>query len=541
MFFTAALAVWFGNLEFRKLVRPDEGRYAEIPREMTAGGDWVTPRLNGIKYFEKPPLQYWATAVAYTAFGQHHWTARLWPALTGLLGVLLVGWIGGLLFGPGAGPYAALALGSSVLYTLIAHINTLDMGVTFFLTAALAGFLYAQRPEATPAQQRYGMAWAWAALGGSVLSKGLMGLAVPGGALLTYSLLARDFGVWRRLRLGLGLPLLLLLTVPWFVTVSLANPEFPRFFFIHEHFERFLTRAHGRYQPGWYFVPILLLGILPWLVTLLSALRQAWQDKKSGFHPQRFLLAWVGFTFVFFSVSGSKLPSYILPLFPAAALLMGWHLTQLSGRQLSWHALPAIAAGAVGLALVPQVTRLASIEVPEPLYQAYRPWLTAAALTALATGGAAFVLARQRRCAAAVLALAAGGLGAAQLGLTGHDALSPASSAYHLAQQIRPHLKPGIPFYSVATYEQTLPFYIERTVTLVAYRDELSFGLDQEPGLGLPDLAAFRRAWREQPEALALMSPQTYAQLAAEGLPMAVVARDTRRVVVKTLPPAIRS
>ena len=102
-------SVWFGVIEYRKLVKPDEGRYAEVPREMVATGDWLTPRLNGIKYFEKPPMQYWATATAYFAFGQHHWTARLWSALTGLLGLFVIWFTGRQLFGEPAGTLAALA------------------------------------------------------------------------------------------------------------------------------------------------------------------------------------------------------------------------------------------------------------------------------------------------------------------------------------------------------------------------------------------------------------------------------------------------
>src|SRR3989338_7736323 len=103
----AVAIIWFANIEYRKLIKPDEARYAEIPRERAVSGDWVTPRLNGLKYFEKPPLQYWATATAYTVFGEHQWTARLWPALTGFAGLLLV-WFAGLrLFGrEAAGPAA---------------------------------------------------------------------------------------------------------------------------------------------------------------------------------------------------------------------------------------------------------------------------------------------------------------------------------------------------------------------------------------------------------------------------------------------------
>src|SRR5574340_699124 len=144
---TAIAAIWFANLEYRTLVKPDEGRYAEIPREMVASGDWVTPRLNELKYFEKPPLQYWATATAYTLFGEHQWTSRLWTGLTGFAGILLV-WFAGLrLFGREAAGYAALLLSSSLLYVLMGHINTLDMGVTFFITLGIFGLLLAQAQD----------------------------------------------------------------------------------------------------------------------------------------------------------------------------------------------------------------------------------------------------------------------------------------------------------------------------------------------------------------------------------------------------------
>ena len=140
----AFAVVWFGTLDYRKLIKPDEGRYAEIAREMAVSGDWITPRLNGIKYFEKPPLQYWATAAAFNLFGQDEWTARLWPGITGFLGVLLALYTGTKLFGPAAGGLAAMVLGTSLLYLFIGHINTLDMGVAFFLEAALCAFLLAQ-------------------------------------------------------------------------------------------------------------------------------------------------------------------------------------------------------------------------------------------------------------------------------------------------------------------------------------------------------------------------------------------------------------
>lgn len=533
----AALLIWFGNLEYRKLALSDEGRYAEIPREMAESGDWVTPRLNGIKYFEKPPLQYWATAAAYQLFGERHWTARLWSALTGLLGILLTGYAGRRLFGGNAGLYAALVLGSSLLYVFVGHINTLDMGLTFFMTLSLTGFLLAQRDAATPGENRLWMHVAWGAMALSVLSKGLIGIALPGAVLVIYTLIEGDFALWKKLHLATGALLFLAVAAPWFIAASLVNPEFPRFFFLHEHFERFLTKAHGRYEPWWYFVPILAAGVLPWFVTLFDALLRAWriEDPRQIFRTKRFLLIWAVFIYTFFSVSDSKLSSYILPIFPALALLTAERLTRLSGNVLSWQALPVAALAAVAIGLAPAVEIRASSEASLALYRDYAPWLMAAAAVLFAGGAISWYHFRRDQVKRAVVGLAASGLVCAQLVLTGHESLSPATSAYHLAEKIKPDLRPGVPFYSVGVYEQTLPFYIQRTVTLVAHQDEMEFGLQQEPQRWIPDLASFEQTWRGQPYALAIMSPGRYAQLLSAGLPMRLVARDTRRVVVKTL------
>ena len=145
------MVLWFLPLGSYRLFNPDEGRYAEIPREMVASGDWVTPRLNDLRYFEKPPLQYWATAATFEIFGQHEWTARLWVALSGFLGLLLTAWIGTRLFGPLTGALAALVQGGALLYLGLARISTLDMGLTATLELALVGLAVAgaTRPQCT--------------------------------------------------------------------------------------------------------------------------------------------------------------------------------------------------------------------------------------------------------------------------------------------------------------------------------------------------------------------------------------------------------
>lgn len=524
----ALFLIWFGTLDYRKLVKPDEGRYAEISREMALSGYWVTPRLNGLKYFEKPPLQYWATALAFEAFGQSEWTARLWTALTGFLGVLLAGFTARRLFGPTAAFYAVAILASSLLYVAMAHINTLDMGLSFFLELAVCGFLLAQEGN------RRWMLAAWAGLALAVLSKGIVALVLTGGTLLLYSLLSRDWTPWRRLEFMRGLPLFLLIAAPWFIAVSLANPEFPRFFFIHEHFERFLTTSHRRTAPGWYFVPILILGALPWTNMALQALPQAWAKRAMPeFQARRFLLLWCLVVFAFFSVSQSKLPSYILPLFPALALLLADFLNRMSRRALLGHIGVVALVALTCLLLAPLVANRADEITPPEMVEPYARVAIVSAAIWLAGALLAFGLAWRQRRTPAVLALAVASLLATFGVLLGHENLNRSSSAYFVASQVKPLLTPGVPFYSVRVYDQTLPFYLDRTVTLVQYRDEFSFGQDHEPGKWIPTEAEFRERWLADRDAFALLEPEVYNALRRSGLPMTEVVRDTRRVIVR--------
>lgn len=531
----ALVVIWFGNLEYRKLVKPDEGRYAEIPREMVVTGDWTTPRLNELKYFEKPPLQYWATAVAYEVFGEHQWTSRLWAALTGFAGVLLAWFAGTRLFGRQAGIYAALLLGSSMLYSMMAHINTLDMGVTFFITLGIFSLLIAQK-EIHPARRRNWMWLAWAGLALAVLSKGLMGLILPGAALFLYSVFNRDIIIWKRMHWFSGLAVFLLIAAPWFVLVIKANPEFFDRFFIYEHYTRFTTKVHGRYQPWYYFVPVLALGMLPWLFLMFDALLRTWKNttqQAREFSPERFLLVWAVFIYFFFSISGSKLPSYLLPMFPALALLMGKQIAEMESRRLFWLILPVLFIAAILLGLAPFTAKTADTPLQQELYSAYAVWLTVAAAVWVAGIGAGLWLLRRENKIAAVIVLAFSSLIAAQIGTSGHNTAARDRSAYHVAEAIMPYVKPDIPFYSILYYEQTLPFYIKRTFTLVQYQDEMDFGIQQEPGKWIPDLAGFAERWNKDKEALAIVQTHRFPEVEALHLPMQEIFRDEHFVVVK--------
>lgn len=528
----AGLVLWFGNLDYRKLIKPDEGRYAELSREMAVSGDWVTPRLNAIKYFEKPPLHYWAGAMAFTLFGQHDWTARLWSALTGLLGVALAWYAGRRWFGADAGVYAALVLASSLIYTVMAHLNTLDMGLTLFLFLSLCAFVLAHRDEATTRDNLVWMHVAWAAMAAAVLTKGLIGIVIPGATLVLYTLIQRDWRLWRRLHLITGLLLFLLLAAPWFVLVSKRNPEFAWFFFVHEHLLRYTTKIHQRDEPWHYFIPLLIAGGLPWTVPMFDAAWRSWRADAARFQVRRFLLIWCIFVFLFFSASGSKLPSYILPLFPALALLTGWRLTFISGRTLAWQLAPMAVLAVGGLAALPFIET--SGDTPVALIAAFKPWIAAAAVVTFGAACYAIWVARQGFVPRAIVTVGLAGLLSTQLIATGHEALSPSMSAYHTAQQVKPYLRPGIPFYSVGGYDQTLDFYLGRTVTLVEFRDELDFGLQQEPQLAIASVADWMAVWQRQPYALAVVGPDLYQQLESRGFPMQLIANDHRRFYIKT-------
>jgi 4-amino-4-deoxy-L-arabinose transferase-like glycosyltransferase len=278
---------------------------------------------------------------------------------------------------------------------------------------------------------------------------------------------------------------------------------------------------------------VLLAGMLPWTVTLIDALPRAWKrEPERQFQTRRFLLLWAAVVFVFFSVSSSKLVSYILPMFPALALLIGARLTQISPRAMAWHTLPALLAGVALLALMPGIERYASREVPADLFQHYALWLTTAAVVQIAATAAAAWLAWRRRSAAALAVMACAGLVFAQLALSGHESLSSANSAYYVAQKIKSELKPAMPFYSVDTYDQSLQFYLRRSTTMVVYKDELGFGIEQEPQKFIATFDEFEKTWNAGREALALMSPDAYQMYRTKGLPMRLVARDTRRFIV---------
>ena len=528
--------LWFGTLNYRHLIPSDEGRYAEIAREMLVTGDWITPRYNGYKYFEKPPLQAWATAVTFQVFGIGDWQARLWTALTGFLTILLVGFTGARIFNARAGWLAAVVLASSPMWIISGHFNSLDMGLSSFLVAALCSLLIAQTSHNKNSCRNW--MWAcWAFMALATLSKGMIGVAIPAMVFIAYSISAWDWKIWTRLRLLSGAILFLAITAPWFLLVAQRNPEFLEFFFIHEHLQRFTQDDHSRTGPIYYFVPLLLIGLLPWLLQVPGAIAQAWNERRRKFSASWLLVCWFAVIFAFFSVSHSKLPGYIIPIFPALAFIIGNRLDHLLGHTntmaLPWklQALGFALLGCLGFFFLDTISKQARPDEIEA-YAQYTYWVIAA-LIALVGFSIYAAWQSKRNGLQSIVSFACGFFLCATIAGTGHETLGRAVSGIDLAERVKASIPEKVNFYSVRLLDHTVPFYLGRTMIMVESPDELEFGVSQEPELWIPTLDAFIARWQEDQTAYALMVPEQFNALQAQQFPMQEVGRDSRRVIVK--------
>ncbi len=534
--FAAFAIVSLYLLGVRTLVPPDEGRYAEMAREMFASGDWITTRLNGIKYFEKPPLQTWMNALSFALFGLGDWQARLWTGLCGIGGVALTGYAGAKVFGRRIGFYAALVLGSCFYWAACSQIDSLDMGLSGMMTISLCALLIAQRDGAPDNERRNWMLACWAAMALAVLSKGLIGLMLPGGVLVVYTLITRDWKLWTRLHLVKGLLLFFAIAAPWFLLVWMRNPEQPHFFFIHEHWDRFFLKEHHREQAWYIFFVLTAVGMVPWLGVLFQSLALGAKREAGRFRPRLMALVWAAFIILFFTKSNSKLPGYILPVFPALALLVASYLEHGTRRSRMLAAALLSLVGAALLATVPFMPKMAGHAGEHVLYQAFQPWVLAAGFIALAGGGLAFIYARQMQRDLFVLVLAIAGFATTEIMLAGFEPLGQVRAGVNLLPAIKAELKPDTKIYSVGLYEQSLTFYLRRTVTLVDYLDEFTFGLQQQPELAIPTVAAFADQWTRDAAAgvrdVAIIRADIVKDLQQKGVPLRVVAQDSRRTVI---------
>jgi 4-amino-4-deoxy-L-arabinose transferase-like glycosyltransferase len=526
---TVIAIIWFALLGYRDLIDPDEGRYAEIPREMVASGDWLTPRLDGYKYFEKPALQYWMTALSLKVFGINNFAARLPVALLSFLGGIWILYVGKRLFGGQAGLYAFLFLMSSVMYVVMGHINSLDMGVAVFLALGIGALLLAQNNRDNRPQVRNWMLVGWAALALATLIKGLIGLVLPAIAIVIYTLWQRDWILWKHLHIIKGLLVYLVITAPWFIAVSRTNPEFAHFFFIHEHFERYTTTQHDREEPIYFHLVMLLVGSIPWIWSGLRAIVMPGfvkrESNRGTFDPVRFLWVYIIGIMLFFTMGKSALPPYILPLFPALALLVG--------RQLAER--PLLRGDLIGFALiflvaiyiVYAVTNRAETNVLDESLIAYRNWIVAATVVLLL--GLLLGVRFKNHSHKAITTLAFSGLLMIQLVGWGFQTQARHRSGHELAKAIQATVDKDVPIYNIGSFVHSLPFYLEKEVIIVQFKGELEMGIQQEPEKWIGSWGEFARRWQDAKQAVAVFGKGAYTgqyRINMEKLPMKIIYQD---------------
>lgn len=334
---------YFHNLGAIGLIGPDEPRYAWIARAMVESGDWVTPRLYGKPWFEKPVLYYWGAALSFKLFGVSEATARLPSAIAALLATLALAWLARRLYGAETARWLLLLLPTTVGMIGFSHAAATDMPFAAALTIAMvfaAVILGLTKNADTPILPRT----AWLALlffgfflGLAVLAKGPAAIVLSGGAVLLCAIFTKRWRDAFRCLHPVAIASFCLTALPWYILCARRNPDFFRVFIVEHNFKRYLTPEFQHIQPFWFYVPILLIALIPWtLVVLWSAAYgslASWQKRHvSPFVV--FLLTWAGFCLLFFSVSQSKLPGYILPAVPAIGLLLARSCVALSSPAL---------------------------------------------------------------------------------------------------------------------------------------------------------------------------------------------------------------
>lgn len=484
----AILAFVFGMLYFaplgsRPLANPDEGRYSEIPREMLESGDFVTPRLNGVRYFEKPPLGYWLTASAFKLFGHNEFASRFWCAAFALGGVLGTYAFARYEYSRSSGLWSSIVLGTSFLYLAMSQIALLDMLVSIPIAGSLFLFLVAAKSKT--GKRRTLLFWMfYACMAFAVLAKGLIGVVLPSAVIFIWILSSNRWKELPRYRIPSGAIVFFAIAAPWHIAVARANPDFLQFYFIHEHFDRFTTDVHSRVEPFWYFVPIFLLGLFPWVVFLPSALislRSKALHTSSRKGAFLFLEIWIVFILLFFSVSQSKLIPYILPVFPASAVLIGKYLSSVKltpGKRGTTISIWLYSGFSWIMAVV-----FATTELPDKyadLVGEVNSWRVFLFATLMIASIATLLAYSAGKSAFTKYSIALGSI-AFFFGTIGLAATLESKSTKKIAAAIVALDNDSGEVYCLGDYYQDLPVYLGRTIKVVEYEGELSFGINSQP------------------------------------------------------------
>jgi 4-amino-4-deoxy-L-arabinose transferase-like glycosyltransferase len=479
---------WLGRLP---LLEPDEGRNAEVAREMLASGDWLIPHFDSLPYLDKPPVFFWSVAMAFKLMGFHEWAARAPSALLALATLLLVWFLARTMFSEVAGIRAGMVFATCPLVIAFSRLVIFDMMLTFLVAVAMTSFWLAEASDFRSARFDVSL---FAALGVATLTKGPVGFLLPLLCVLVYEAVRRNLSDLKRLRWGLGAAIFSAAVLPWFIAVSVRHPEFPRYALWQETLARFtMDQAHRR-GGLLYYLPIYLGGVFPWSLLLLFAgwnRLKRWKELRLDENRSAvFLLVWAGVTFLFFSISRSQLPAYFLPATIPLSILMAkvWGETDSgSSRPPDW--LTAGFAALLGLGLLvalgsqPWVFAAAKLRLAKKLHPALAALLKPSLLysglilmTLAIVGRNVAARARGKFLSATTFALLAFTPPLLLVRwLVPLRAFAETHSSRRLAHTLLASPEKDWPLYGYYYFRTSLPFYLRRTVGLVTFDgDELT-------------------------------------------------------------------
>lgn len=487
--FLVAAAVYLAGIDAYPLLDPDEGRYAEVAREMLESGDFITPRLNYVKYLEKPPLFYWAVAGSMAVFGREAWVVRLPAVVAGVLTLLVLHGLARRMYGPGAALLCVWVYLTSLLPLAMARLPIIDGMLTLLLCAT-----WACAWQGLQSQRCRWFALAWACLALAVMAKGPVAIVLTGLLILGFIAATRRWSQLPALFWWPGPLAFCAIALPWHIAVTVRNPEFPYFYFVVQHFGRLASVEHAK--PFWFFLAVLpvCMGFwgLPLFPALLAGWREGWAQVRTAWTQSAprdvggsggpsatgeaalyltiSTLAVIGL----FSVGRCKLVPYILPALPAASILVAAYLRDAVLRRPAarWYALLAVLYAsllAVALTLVARHDR--NVPMAGPLLS-MQAGLGAGALLLLLS-------AAMRRHLNAALGLCM------LLLLPGLLQAVSLTATYRRTPVLMEHMPQPLPetvrIAELRTYDHSLGFYHRRRITMVDNLGELAFGASREP------------------------------------------------------------
>lgn len=509
---------WMGSYA---LFTPDEGRYSEIAREMQLTGDYITPHLNGVAFFDKPVLHYWLQTIAINVFGINEWGLRFWTVFFGVAGCLIVYIAGRSLFTRRAGMLSAIILASSPLYFGISHYATLDSELTTLVSGSLLFFLMALHTSSNKKRiLLFLLSYVFCGL--AVLTKGLIGIVIPAMIIGSWILILNRWQIFKNIHIILGICIIMLIAVPWYWLVQKANPQFFYFFVVLQQFSRFFSTANFNNETFfWFYFPVVALVFLPWTFFLLQAIyyygRCIWKDKQK-YRNELFLILWVCLILLFFSIPKSKTISRITPIMPALALIVGnylskdWKKVKFSGTHIG-ATLFIVFSSMASLFIVAILTHLISIKINPQ----YFTCLTITSITLFVAGIIVYYLFQTKQLSKIFycIAMTAGIL---LLNLISNVTIFNTKTIKPLATFIQSEIKPNDEIITYLDYYHDLPFYTKQRITVVAdwhadnialqdnWRRELWFNMPyQDTSAWLIDEEHFWERWQSSKHLFVLL------------------------------------